>query len=354
MTKNRSPLRCAERLVGRRHGVSRAQRAGYWGPRWERVCVGRLSEPSSSILVAAATPAPAAVMTEQMTLRGTLKGHNGWVTQIATTPQFPDMILSASRDKTIIMWKLTRDETNYGIPQRALRGHSHFVSDVVISSDGQFALSGSWDGTLRLWDLTTQIVSGSRDKTIKLWNTLGVCKYTVQDESHSEWVSCVRFSPNSSNPIIVSCGWDKLVKVWNLANCKLKTNHIGHTGYLNTVTVSPDGSLCASGGKDGQAMLWDLNEGKHLYTLDGGDIINALCFSPNRYWLCAATGPSIKIWDLEGKIIVDELKQEVISTSSKAEPPQCTSLAWSADGQTLFAGYTDNLVRVWQVTIGTR
>lgn len=37
--------------------------------------------------------------------------------------------------------------------------------------------------------------------------------------------------------------------------------------------------------------------------------------------------------DLEGKIIVDELKQEVISTSSKAEPPQCTSLAWSADGQ---------------------
>lgn len=62
------------------------------------------------------------------------------------------------------------------------------------------------------------------------------------------------------------------------------------------MTVSPDGSLCASGGKDGMAMLWDLNEGKHLYTLEGGDIINALCFSPNRYWLCAAVGPTIKIW----------------------------------------------------------
>uniref|UniRef100_A0A672NKM1 Small ribosomal subunit protein RACK1 n=1 Tax=Sinocyclocheilus grahami TaxID=75366 RepID=A0A672NKM1_SINGR len=47
-------------------------------------------------------------------------------------------------------------------------------------------------------------------------------------------------------------------------------------------------------------------------------------------------------------------QQEVITTNSKAEPPQCTSLAWSADGQTLFAGYTDNLIRVWQVTIGTR
>ena len=94
----------------------------------------------------------------------------------------------------------------------------------------------------------------------------------------------------------MSAGWDKVVKVWNLTNCKLRTNHFGHNGYLNTVTVSPDGSLCASGGKDGLAMLWDLNDGKHLYTLDSGDTIESLCFSPNRYWLCAATGPIIKIW----------------------------------------------------------
>jgi len=312
---------------------------------------------------------------EQMTLRGTLQGHGGWVTQIATNPQYPDTILSASRDKSLILWKLTRDETNYGMPYKSLNGHGHFVSDVVLSSDGQFALSSSWDNTLRLWDLvegkTTrrfighehdvmsvafsadnrQIVSASRDKTIKLWNTLGVCKYTVQEDTHKDWVSCVRFSPNAQNPIIVSCGWDRVVKVWNLTNCKLKTNHFGHTQFLNCVTVSPDGSLCASGGKDGQAMLWDLNEGKHLYTLDGGDAINAMCFSPNRYWLCAATGPSIKIWDLEGKVIVDELKPDVMAAGAGREPPQCLSLAWSSDGQTLFAGYSDKLIRVWQVSM---
>merc|ERR1712025_1428273 len=114
----------------------------------------------------------------------------------------------------------------------------------------------------------------------------------------------------NQNPIIVSAGWDKYVKVWNLTNCKLKTNHIGHTGYLNTVTMSPDGSLCASGGKDAKAMLWDLNDGKHLYTLDHADTINSLTFSPNRYWLCAATGPTIKIWDLESKNMVEELRPE--------------------------------------------
>ena len=94
-------------------------------------------------------------------------------------------------------------------------------------------------------------------------------------------------------------------------------------------------------------MLWDLTEGKHLYTLDHNDIINALCFSPNKYWLCVATGPSIKIWDLEGKNLVDELKPEVMANKGKA--PQCISLAWSSDGSTLFAGYTDNQIRVWQV-----
>merc|ERR1712034_307887 len=134
---------------------------------------------------------------EQMVLSGTLKGHNGWVTQIATTPQSPDNILSASRDKSLILWELTPDDDkHYGVPKRALYGHNHFVSDVVLSSDGQFAghtkdvLSVAFSADNR------QIVSGSRDKTIKLWNTLGQCKYTISEEAHTEWVSNVRFSPN--------------------------------------------------------------------------------------------------------------------------------------------------------------
>lgn len=68
--------------------------------------------------------------------------------------------------------------------------------------------------------------------------------------------------------------------------------------------------------------------------------------------MCAAFGPSIKIWDLESKEMVEELRPEVVSQPlSKAEPPQCLSLAWSTDGQTLFAGYSDNTIRVWQVSV---
>jgi len=90
---------------------------------------------------------------------------------------------------------------------------------------------------------------------------------------------------------------------------------------MNTVTVSPDGSLCASGGKDGVAMLWDLAEGKRLYSLDAGDNINASCFSPNRYWLVAATQQCIKIWNLESKSVVDELSPEFQFVSKKAQVP---------------------------------
>ena len=100
----------------------------------------------------------------------------------------------------MVVWKLSRDTDHEktivnGKMERRLVGHSHFISDIAISSDKQYALSSSWDHTLRLWNLNTgatnkrfvdhkkdvlsvsfsvdnrQIVSGSRDKSIKVWNT---------------------------------------------------------------------------------------------------------------------------------------------------------------------------------------
>lgn len=174
---------------------------------------------------------------EVLVLRGTLKGHNGWVTSLSTSATQPDLLLSGSRDKTLIKWKLNLDgeNENYGIPVKSFYGHSHIIQDVTISLDGAYALSASWDKTMRLWDLDsgncTQtflghegdvlsvsiaknsrlIVSSSRDKTIKVWNTIGECMATLRD--HKNWVSVVRISPSEESPVVISASWDKTLKV---------------------------------------------------------------------------------------------------------------------------------------------
>ena len=48
--------------------------------------------------------------------------------------------------------------------------------------------------------------------------------------------------------------------------------------------------------------------------------------------------------------IVDELKPDFVNVGKHSKEPECVSLAWSTDGQTLFGGFTDNLVRVWTVS----
>lgn len=50
---------------------------------------------------------------------------------------------------------------------------------------------------------------------VKVQNECGsvIITNSFQENCHTEWVSCVRFSPNAQNPAIVSCGWDKVVKV---------------------------------------------------------------------------------------------------------------------------------------------
>ena len=76
-------------------------------------------------------------------------------------------------------------------------------------------------------------------------------------------------------------------------------------------------------------MLWDLTEGKLLSSLEAGDVINSLCFSPNKYWLCAAVGGSIKIWDLESKGVVDTLTPGIYPSPMVCISPKIKCVIWS-------------------------
>lgn len=309
---------------------------------------------------------------------GNLKGHNGWVTSIAApTSADASFIVSASRDRTAMVWSLSQDQSStVGHAVRRLIGHSHFVQDVTLSKDGKFALTASWDRTLRLWNLESgktakkfighesdvlscafspddrQIVSGGRDKCLRVWNTIGDCKATMKN---SEWISCVRFvppppsAPKDSRQLVISAGWDRRVCGWDLQRPYPELQMTGHSGYVNAISVSPDGSICASTGKDGEIMLWELSAGKHLFSLAAGATVNALAFSPNRFWLCAGVGSVVKIFDLQTSTVCQELSIPVPEGAAVKSSAEALSIAWSANGELLFVGYTDGDIRVWKV-----
>lgn len=64
------------------------------------------------------------------------------------------MLLSGSRDKTLIVWNLTRDESQYGYPKKSLHGHSHIVSDCVCTD----------------WPLVDRITNGNRVMDEVIWS----------------------------------------------------------------------------------------------------------------------------------------------------------------------------------------
>jgi WD40 repeat protein len=99
-------------------------------------------------------------------------------------------------------------------------GHSATVSSVAIAPDGKTALSGSWDHTLRLWDLA----SGREIKKF---------------EGHSGWVNSVAFAPDGKTAL--SGSNDNTLRLWDLASGREIKTLEGHRREVLSVAIAPDG-----------------------------------------------------------------------------------------------------------------
>jgi len=79
----------------------------------------------------------------------TFRGHQDWVSAVAFSPD-GRFALSGSHDDTLMLWDVAT-----GVAVRTFKGHQKSVRAVAFSPDGRFALSGSENNTLMLWDVTT-------------------------------------------------------------------------------------------------------------------------------------------------------------------------------------------------------
>jgi WD40 repeat protein len=205
-----------------------------------------------------------------------------------------------------------------------LTGHSHYVSSLAFTPDGLTLVSGSWDKTVKLWQMNT----GQEIQTLT---------------GHSEDLRCVVVSPDGQT--IASCGEDKVIKLWQLSTGQEIRTLTGSSSWVFCLVISPDGQILVSGSNDGTIKIWQLSTGKELRTLRGqlGSVFY-LAISPDGQTLVSSSSSkTIKIWQLStGK----ELRS-LTSHSANAR-----ALAITPDGQTLVSGSEDNTIKIWQLNTG--
>ena len=170
-------------------------------------------------------------------------------------------------------WEWGRLQYLCRLDPMTLKGHSYRVVSVAFSPDGNRIASGSYDGTIKVWD------AGDGHELLTLKGHDG---WVQSVKGHEVWVLCVAFSPDGKR--IASGSDDRTIKVWDAGDGRELLTLKGHWCGVPSVTFSPDGKRLASGSwsHDNTIKVWDAESGRELVTLKGhSEQVNSVAFSPD-------------------------------------------------------------------------
>jgi WD40 repeat protein len=264
----------------------------------------------------------------------TIKGYSTLVNITDSIAFSPDgkYLATGNNDGTVEIW-----EPSTGKLLITLKWNSALIDSVVFSPDGRVLVTGNADGTIK--------ILGQEGKLVR---TLF---------GHSGSVNSIAISSDSK--IFITGGSDKTIKIWNLVTGELIRTLFGHSSSVNSIAISPDGKIIASGSSDKTIKIWNLpadlppcsvaifgpcnnlttEEPIHTFIGHSGSV-NSIAISPDGKIIASGSADkTIKIWDLETRTLANTLSGHSASVNAIAIEP---------DGKSLVSASSDGAIKIWQ------
>jgi WD40 repeat protein len=311
----------------------------------------------------AATAAPQPRATNALTPKAwafaqlvrTLTGSSTWVTYIAIGTDGQTLV-SGDNNKTIKIWNIRTGEL-----LRTLSGSEFGSRTVAISPDREIVASGS-SGIVEVWNLNTgdllyrlsgagstvaitpdgqTLASGISDNTVKLWNLRsGELRQALPGIVQGS----VHMSISSDGAILAAGSMFAKTSIWNLRTGELirTFKNEQRPGDVIATAISPDSEILVTS-HEGESVIriWNLQTGELIRTLEGhSSQINSVAISPDGQILATGSADgTIRILDLRTRELIRVLK----------DAGKVLSVSFSPDSRTLASGSVDGKIKIWQV-----
>ena len=276
----------------------------------------------------------------------TLKGHGGPIMGIAVAPD--GRVATASFDNAVGLWT--------GAAPHWFDGHEAAVNTVLFAKDALY--SAGDDFTLRAWPsgrtlgqhagkimalaaLPGHIAAASWDGTIGLW-PLGDDAAPKRLTGHGAGVNALAASSDGTR--LFSASADGTIRLWDTSEATELRQLVRHGFGVNELILHEPGGWLAYGAVDGVTRIIDPETGTQIadFTLDRRPIL-ALALAPD--------GGLLAVGDGEGYIMVIDTGQWRIASDFRATlRGPVWALAFSPDGETIYAGGLDDAAYAWPVS----